>query len=354
MAANTTNNVPFNGPLAGPSAASPLQYDPRVLIQAQAMYERAQRMAKHDPDRALGMYPVMYYKGPRHALQFNVPDPRFAEILSRYPSHLQEEQITRYFISRFPTPPATPEQEAAVRQTAEGLRRVIPQYQVRVHQIAPILNAQWRANDPKQEQTRGELRKVGDLLRTSKLHLSLIKWRKFPIQNLPIEILEDIFRLCVYDTRGPISMSRNRLAVASVCRKWRQIAIDDMTLWNAIRIFEDYPWTMTATQVERSGTTFMDIRIDDDERESRGLTTVSGEKWKALVDILFTKMRQIRMLIISIKDMPSMFYLIDKLRAASGPPMMLERLELFGGGQPYMFIPGADFEPKEYREPMAL
>ncbi|KAL1740065.1 hypothetical protein HDZ31DRAFT_48234, partial [Schizophyllum fasciatum] len=28
--------------------------------------------------------------------------------------------------------------------------------------------------------------------------------------------------------------------------------------------------------------------------------------------------------------------------------------ELFGGGQPYMFIPGADFEPKEYREPMAL
>ncbi|TRM68886.1 hypothetical protein BD626DRAFT_472253 [Schizophyllum amplum] len=49
-----------------------------------------------------------------------------------------------------------------------------------------------------------------------------------------------------------------------------------------------------------------------------------------------------------------MFYLIDKLRAAKDQPMMLERLELFGEGQPYMIMPGADFEAKEYRQPMAL
>ncbi|TRM70458.1 hypothetical protein BD626DRAFT_477508, partial [Schizophyllum amplum] len=52
--------------------------------------------------------------------------------------------------------------------------------------------------------------------------------------------------------------------------------------------------------------------------------------------------------------MTAMFYLIDKLRAAKDQPMMLEHLELFGGGQPRMIMPGADLEPKEYRQPMAL
>lgn len=301
------------------------------------------------------MYPAQYYHAQRYPLRFIPRHPAYKDILTRYPPDQQHEPMVLYFISLLPEPPATEEQITQCRAALERSRVLIYRLNQKLFELSHLHAAQNQANDlANAEKTLAELQRMAAFRSTSEVEELVLRWWNFPINQLPPEVLADIFRLAIYDTRGPVELALTRTRIASVCHTWREVAVSDMTLWNTIRVFENYPWTMTAMQVERSGTTFLDIRVDDDEQRGRGFGAMQGDKWVALINILFRKLSQIRMLIVNVKDMTAMFYLIDKLRAAKDQPMMLERLELFGGGQPYMIMPGADFEPKEYRQPMAL
>ncbi|KAF8652813.1 hypothetical protein AX16_004164 [Volvariella volvacea WC 439] len=54
-----------------------------------------------------------------------------------------------------------------------------------------------------------------------------------PISQLPTDILEDIFAICVswlYGNQKP----KNRLAWTQVCRVWRQVSLDSARLWRCI------------------------------------------------------------------------------------------------------------------------
>ncbi|KDQ09748.1 hypothetical protein BOTBODRAFT_73152, partial [Botryobasidium botryosum FD-172 SS1] len=53
-----------------------------------------------------------------------------------------------------------------------------------------------------------------------------------PVHCLPNEILGDIFTLV--PTRDEIECIPNALAVSSVCRRWRGVALSRSSLWNTI------------------------------------------------------------------------------------------------------------------------
>ncbi|KAJ7170035.1 hypothetical protein C8R46DRAFT_221773 [Mycena filopes] len=176
-------------------------------------------------------------------------------------------------------------------------------------------------------------------------------FRLFRINDLPTEILSNILRFVVWDSmKRPVDA---RLRVTWTCRRWREIALNDSTLWNAIwfrgaghRIDRAWAWFERARQAP------LDIRIDgdptgdgqddDDVSEtdaSSAVMTVSdqpamtdGDMRQMLVR-LFTKLASIRMLIIVVDDWKSALVVLELLKVLgpSGVPM-LQRFELHRGG----------------------
>ncbi|KAJ7293731.1 hypothetical protein C8J57DRAFT_1269797 [Mycena rebaudengoi] len=188
----------------------------------------------------------------------------------------------------------------------------------------------------------------GQLLFARKSYL-LRYFRTFRINELPTEILCNILRFVVWDSmKRPVEA---RLRVTWTCKLWREIAITDSTLWNAI-------WFRgTGPQIERAWTWFerarlapLDVRIDDhraasleddsDEDDNDGdsllpgrRTSMSGPQMRRLCERLFQKIATIRMLIIVVDEWASALVVLDMLRVAAqaGLPM-LQRFELHRGG----------------------
>ncbi|KAJ7726418.1 hypothetical protein B0H16DRAFT_1384018, partial [Mycena metata] len=177
-------------------------------------------------------------------------------------------------------------------------------------------------------------------------------FRLFRITDLPVEIISNIIRFVVWDSmKRPVDA---RLRVTWTCKRWREIALSDSTLWNAIwfraagaRLERAWAWFERARQAP------LDVRInggsdglshDDDEddiSESDALaavTEISNQHPLAAGDIpqilprLFTKLTTIRMLIIVVNDWESAILVLELLRArgSSGVPL-LQRFELHRG-----------------------
>ncbi|KAJ7649538.1 hypothetical protein DFH06DRAFT_1208451 [Mycena polygramma] len=74
----------------------------------------------------------------------------------------------------------------------------------------------------------GDLYARLDSLSVSREHISdALKTIVYPVLTIPSEITSDIFQHCVSDTIG----IKQSLALASVCRAWRHIALDLRSLW---------------------------------------------------------------------------------------------------------------------------
>src|SRR6202030_2282743 len=82
----------------------------------------------------------------------------------------------------------------------------------------------------------------------------MVYWRIFRINELPTEILANIFRYVVWSSPKPHVGVKFRLWITWVCRHWRRIAISDFTLWNAIWIRDVPPHEQSLTWFERAGT----------------------------------------------------------------------------------------------------
>jgi hypothetical protein len=224
----------------------------------------------------------------------------------------------------------TPQEKQAVRM--EGLR-----YLVIVHQIEEVQ----RAIHPRElpEEVKAQLR----FARQSYL---LRYFRLFRMNDLPTEIISNILRFVVWDSmKQPVDA---RLRVTWTCKRWREIAIADSTLWNAIwfrgggsRIDRAWAWFDRARQAP------LDIRIDgdpageddaDEEMDNSVINLSDGPAMTAsdmrqMLLRLFTKLATIRMLIIVVDDWKSALVVLELLGAygASGVPM-LQRFELHRGG----------------------
>ncbi|KAJ7153018.1 hypothetical protein C8R46DRAFT_1197581 [Mycena filopes] len=165
-----------------------------------------------------------------------------------------------------------------------------------------------------------------------------INFRLFKINKLPTEIICDIIRLAVWDSmRRPVDA---RLRITWTCRLWRQIALADSTLWNAIwfrgtRISRAWAW------FERAGQSPLDVRIDgpkdeDEELAVLGLSeplTAAAICMRETITRLFTKLSHLRMLIVVVDDWQSALLVLELLasHAPSGVPQ-LQRFELHRGG----------------------
>ncbi|KAJ7465175.1 hypothetical protein FB451DRAFT_1262857 [Mycena latifolia] len=168
-------------------------------------------------------------------------------------------------------------------------------------------------------------------------------FRTFRMNDLPTEIIANILRLVVWSTYT--SMVDARLRVTSTCRRWRDIALADVTLWNAI-------WFRPGARIERTWAWFdrarkapLDIRVDErdlaDEPEGEASASPTNQQSsrppneiRQILSRIFTKLTSIRMLIITTEDWGVALAVIE-LAKAGGPNGMplLERFEIHRGGR---------------------
>ncbi|KAF8216107.1 hypothetical protein K438DRAFT_1800079 [Mycena galopus ATCC 62051] len=181
-------------------------------------------------------------------------------------------------------------------------------------------------------------------------------FRIFRMNDLPTEIISDILRLVIWDSmRQPVDA---RLRITWTCRKWRQIALADSTLWNAVWFrgsgaLLDRAWAW----FERARQAPLDVRIDgdpecedaddedadddedpeDDNSAVANFTTkpsTTAADMRQMLLRLFTKLSTIRMLIVVVDDWKSalvVLELLGTLGSSCGVPM-LQRFELHRGG----------------------
>ncbi|KAJ7465170.1 hypothetical protein FB451DRAFT_1262847 [Mycena latifolia] len=168
-------------------------------------------------------------------------------------------------------------------------------------------------------------------------------FRTFRMNDLPTEIITNILRLVVWSTKR--SEVDTRLRVTSTCRLWRDIALADATLWNAI-------WFRPGARIERTWAWFdrareapLDIRIDEritvNRSEGEGSASVANQQpstppneLRQMLSRVFTKLSSIRMLIVSTDDWDVALAAIELARAGgpNGMPL-LERFEVHRGGR---------------------
>ncbi|KAJ7070885.1 hypothetical protein C8F01DRAFT_1362705 [Mycena amicta] len=234
---------------------------------------------------------------------------------SRIPT---QEAINTYFkgiVDTWEPHPFTTQERETIRQ--EGLRYLIisleierVQRDVYPRRLPPEVEAQ---------------------LSFAKQSYVLRYFRLFRVNSLPPEVLNNILRFVIWDSpRTPV---RTRLTATWVCKLWREIAIDDATIWTAVWYRPGAARIQRAsTWLERARQASLDIRIDvvDDADET---LTIPADDLRKILGCIFEKRQTIRMLIVTVDDWESALIVLELL-ALYGPHglPMLQRFELHRGG----------------------
>ncbi|KAI9512513.1 hypothetical protein F5148DRAFT_849456 [Russula earlei] len=178
----------------------------------------------------------------------------------------------------------------------------------------------------------------------------VLLWRTFPFNDLPVEIVSNIFRYAVWSSANSPEGILLRFRLTWVCRRWRNIATCDQTLWNTIW-FKDAKvgYQLSKLYFERAGTTTLDLRIEDDSKtrliQDQPMT---GDDMERVLDIIMSKSSQIRMIIVVVELWPPVLVLLDRLHRTSQSLQQLERVEVHRTGRPYQWdgphYPLGDYE----------
>ncbi|KNZ77002.1 hypothetical protein J132_07904 [Termitomyces sp. J132] len=182
---------------------------------------------------------------------------------------------------------------------------------------------------------------IEESLVLARAHYSAYFPRIFRINDLPTEILTNIFRLIVWPVPNPSTGILWRLWLTWTCRRWRQVALGDCTLWNAIWFRDRPPFKRSWAFLERAGTSTLDLRISSEDT-----TPISLAEMDHLLNRLLTCLSQIRILIYIGSSWEHIALLLDKLRAAD-VPLAIERLEIHRLGR-------IDYGTYGYIQPTAL
>ncbi|KAI0095080.1 hypothetical protein BDY19DRAFT_64803 [Irpex rosettiformis] len=193
-------------------------------------------------------------------------------------------------------------------------------------------------------------------------------WNSFPINRLPVEILQEIFRfiiLCVADTSR---VTANRLLLTSVCQFWRNVALSDKILWNTVYFDDAAPWTRSLAFVERAASAKLDIRIDEPRARPRRRRNVNDstpstphtaphsitpEQMDSLLDVILSKYSQLRIIIVVVDRWDTSRTVMRRF-AAAGEAVSLERFEIHrGSAVSATWIP-EPHDPTEAFQPYAL
>lgn len=172
-----------------------------------------------------------------------------------------------------------------------------------------------------------------------RIHFSRI----FRINDLPAKILNDIFHFVVWASVDQNQCVNWHLWLTWVCRHWRELALSDPTLWNAIW-FKDVPnFERSFAYFERSANAPLDIRIDDTHAKPLTLAEL-----KYVLDGIFKKISNFRIIIIVLQEWDVILFVLHAFCAVKEKnfPMILERFEMHRSGPTYVQI-GAGHEYSE-------
>ena len=263
---------------------------------------------------------------PRQPLPAIPPD-KWKSIVARVADI--RHQVLKDFIPH----PLSPEEMQEVRRDTVNRIRAIHDLEASLSSIVPGTN----------ERLQQELF-------MARLNYQTRFFRIFRMNDLPHEILTNIFRYVAWSAPDRAAGVKWRLWLTWTCKNWRTITLNDPTLWSAIWFRDSPPFDRSFAWFDRAGSAPLDLRIGDHENHQ-----FTDEDIGPLLDRLFTKVSTIRMFIATLKDWEPVLVILDKFRTAgkAGIPITLERFELHRTGSPYVQI-GAGYQPRAFREPMAL
>ena len=129
-------------------------------------------------------------------------------------------------------------------------------------------------------------------------------------------------------------------------------------IWNAIWFHDAPPYERSWEWFERAGSARLDIRLNEVDPKSTGVRDspkFTAEQMSGMLDKLFTKLSQIRMLVVIVDNWPPALTVVQKLQTAgnAGIPINIERLEIHRSGMPYVWI-GPGFDTRGHRDPAVL
>lgn len=130
--------------------------------------------------------------------------------------------------------------------------------------------------------------------------------------------------------------------------------IEDPILWNAVWFDDAPPYERSWEWFKRAGSARLDIRLNEvDSKPSNPKFT--AEQMSDVLDKLFTKLSQIRMLVVIVDHWPPALTVLQKLQSAgnAGIPINIERLEIHRSDTPYLWI-GPGFDTRGHRDPPVL
>lgn len=194
---------------------------------------------------------------------------------------------------------------------------------------------------------------VEDACAEKKYKRKFLFWNCFTFNELPNEIITEIFRFIILSASDTNRITEHRLLLTSVCRFWRQLALDDNILWNTIYFEEDAPWLRSLTWFERAGGAPLDIRVDEPRMRPRKRIvdgpqlptppSMTPEQMDFLLDVLFAKYDQLRIMIFVLDRWDTAQVALRRF-SSDRVPEVLERFELHRGSPifrpgPHVWIP---------------
>ncbi|KZT75040.1 hypothetical protein DAEQUDRAFT_18240 [Daedalea quercina L-15889] len=170
----------------------------------------------------------------------------------------------------------------------------------------------------------------------------VLAWHMFLINQLPVELLVEIFRYVVLGTHVMRGEDTQKLRLTWVCRHFREVALADGVLWSRIVFTDPPPWTRSLTFFSRTGEAPIDLCVNDITFPN--IPALDRYQVAALVERFLTKARNIRSIVFSLTDWVCPWFV---LRFLSEVPMpRLEYFQLDRSWEPYLW------SPAQFRNPV--
>ncbi|THH10974.1 hypothetical protein EW145_g971 [Phellinidium pouzarii] len=183
---------------------------------------------------------------------------------------------------------------------------------------------------------------------------SVLLWRLFPINTLPVEIFIHIFSLAIFSASAS-EIFETRMVLVAVCSLWRSIAIDTPKLWSIIPITCRPPFHLPRLCIERAKAIPLVLWIDQRDRNwnlQENDHKFEPEDMKSLMAFVSPIMQQMRQLVIFVDTWAVVLAALDALQAIPAP-RLLERLEIHRSGHTLVEFP-AGGAPEGFLTPYRL
>jgi hypothetical protein len=164
--------------------------------------------------------------------------------------------------------------------------------------------------------------------------------RIFRINDLPPNILTDIFQYIIWSSMGQNQRVNWHLWLTWVCRHWREVAFSDPMLWNAIWFYDAPKFERSFAYFERSAGAPLDIRIN--------AIPLSLAEMQYLLNRLFEKISNLRTIVLVLQEWNVILFVLQAFCAVKEKniPMILERFAMhrtgsnvqIGAGQEYSYF----------------